>query len=106
MNFDNMNYYKKGWLEFYPSKLWDELKDVKPYIVVVSHKLNKRVYKKRGWAVGRILFHPKVNRPMYQQSEESCIGYDSMLMISQFLLKLESGSIQCDWEEGCFNEIH
>ena len=87
-------------IDFVPSKYVDNNPADKSYIYVFSRKRGKRINKKKVRNIGVVLY----NRSEwgFVNSESILLSSKTLLIITDFVLKLKSGEIKFNKKEGDF----
>lgn len=85
-----MMYIKKEHLDFVPEK--------DKGILVFSHNINKRKYKKKVAFIGQVFLHPKTNEYAFLPNNEISLGYRTLSIVTDFIIALNEKILIYDEE--------
>ena len=92
-----MNYVTVKHIDFVPGKLTKD--GEAEFIYVFTHKKNKRIYKK-PMLLGGIKYFSKIREYGFITLGEFGMGYESLMIISEFIYRLNKKLISYDSGEG------
>ena len=94
-----MNILSRKYIDFVPALLVKGAEDQNS-ICVFTHKYNKRLYKKKKWYTGAIIYHKKTKDWCFRSGGDFVYGHEYLMIVSRFVYEMNSGRIKFNAEKG------
>ncbi len=103
-----MSYLEVDYLTFVPGLLVKSLENAeieKEAIYVFSKRIFNKIYKRKKYHIGWIIFEKKAKRWTFVPAEKNAYYGKTLIYISYFLMRLDSKKVKVDFEKGEFESL-